>query len=277
MSRIALLAVPLGILLAGGASAQETQPSATPVSTTAASAARTQAVPAAMTPRETAEMHGDILMARKEYSAAIRTYLEILHNAKSDAVLLNKVGVAYQQLGDLSRAGHFYKESAKADKRYVSAVNNLGTVEYEKKHYGKAIVLYKKAIPMGTDLSTVYSNLGYAYFANREYPQAMDSFNKAIAIDPHVFDRKSGAGTIVQQRSTTDPGLFYFFVAKSYAMAGDVEETARYLKIARDDGYKDFMNAQTDPAFAKIIKDPRMQEVLQLPPSYADGKKPSTN
>jgi tetratricopeptide (TPR) repeat protein len=277
MSRIALLAVPLGILLAGPASAQQTRPTTTPVSTAAAPASQSQAVPAAMSPRETAEMHGDILMARKEYSAAIRTYLGILHEGKPDAVLLNKVGVAYQQLGDLNRAAHFYKESAKADKRYVSAVNNLGTVEYEKKHYGKSIALYKKAIPMGTDLSTVYSNLGYAYFANKEYPQAMDAFGKALAIDPHVFDRKGGAGTIVQQRSTTDPGLFYFFVAKSYAMAGDVEDAARYLKIARDDGYKDFMSAQTDPAFAKIIKDPRMQEVLQLPPSYADGKKPPTN
>jgi tetratricopeptide (TPR) repeat protein len=274
MSRLALFAVPLGILLASGAAAQETQRASAKVPSSTSSS---QVAETPMTPRQTAEMHGDILMARKEFPAAIRTYLNILTDGQKNAVLLNKVGVAYQQLGDLGRAGHFYKESAKADKKYASAVNNLGTVEYEKKHYGKAIVLYKRAIPLGTDLSTVYSNLGYAYFADKEYPQAMDSFSRALAIDPHIFDRKGGNGTIVQQRSSTDPGLFYFFVAKSYAMAGDVEEAAHYLKIARDDGYKDFMSAQTDPAFAKVIKDPRVQEVLQLPPSYADGKKPSTN
>jgi tetratricopeptide (TPR) repeat protein len=272
MSRLALFAVPLGVLFASAAPAQEVSPASVKVTTPAS-----QAAPAAMTPREVAEMRGDILMARKEYTDAIRAYLKILESARKDAVLLNKVGVAYQQLGDLNRAGHFYKQSAKDDKNYASAVNNLGTVEYEKKHYGKAIALYKKAVPLGTDLSTIYSNLGYAYFANKEYPQAMDSFYKALAIDPHVFDRKGGAGSIVQQRSTTDPGLFYFFVAKSYALAGDVEEAARYLKISRDDGYKNFMSAQTDPAFAKVIKDPRVQEVLQLPPSYAGPEKPPSD
>jgi tetratricopeptide (TPR) repeat protein len=274
MKRSALLAVPLGFLLAVVAFAQDAPPATSKVSTAASDTTAPQAVPVTMTAKQTAEMRGDILMARKEYADAVRTYLKVLNGDTKDSLVLNKVGVAYQQLGDLNRAGRFYKQSAKADKRYASAVNNLGTVEYEKRHFGKAIALYKKALPIGTDQGTIYSNLGYAYFADKEYPQAMDSFAKALAIDPHIFDRKGGGGSIVQQRSTTDPGLFYFFVAKSYALTGDVEEAARYLKIARDDGYKDFMLAQTDPAFAKVIKDPRVQEVLRLSPSYADGKKP---
>lgn len=286
MNRLALFAAPLALLCAGAALAQQTStPAATPKNvsadqskpaTTPASTAASEPTP--MTPRQVAEMRGDILMARKEYSDAVRAYLKILEADNKDAVLLNKVGVAFQQLGEVNRAAHFYKQSFKEDKHYASAENNLGTIEYEKKHYGKAINLYKKALPIGTDLATIYSNLGYAYFADKEYPQAMDSFQRALAIDPRIFDRRSGGGTIVQQRSSTDPGLFYFLVAKSYAMAGDVEEAARYLKIARDDGYKDYMNAQTDPAFAKVIKDPRVQEVLQLTPAYADGQKhPSTN
>jgi tetratricopeptide (TPR) repeat protein len=276
MKPSALFLAALVLSFAGVAFAQDSSstPSTTRISATSSSV---QNASTAMTPRQVAEMRGDILMARKEYAAAIRTYMKILEDEHKNSVLLNKIGVAYQQLGAVNSAGHFYKQSAKEDKHYASAVNNLGTIEYEKKHYGKAINLYKKALPIGTDQSTIYSNLGYAYFANKEYPKAMDSFSKALAIDPHVFDRKGAGGTIVQQRSTTDPGLFYYFVAKSYAIAGDVEEAARYLKIARDDGYKDFMNAQTDPAFAKVIKDPRVQEVLQLPPSYADGKKPVSN
>jgi|SRR5215469_1874516 len=284
MKRAALCVLPLSLLFAGAALAQETapagpapSPASTKVSATDTSNSSPQAANAAMTPRQVAEMRGDIQMARKEYADAVRTYVKVLEGASKDAVLLNKIGVAYQQLGDLNHAARFYKQSAKEDKRYASAINNLGTVEYGKKHFGKAINLYKKALPIGTDQGTIYCNLGYAYFANKEYPQAMDSFGKALAIDNHIFERKSGAGSIVQQRSTTDPGLFYFLVAKSYAVAGDVEEAARYLKIARDDGYVNFMSAQTDPAFAKIVKDPRIQEVLQLPPSYADGKKPASD
>ena len=83
-------------------------------------------------------------------------------------------------------------------------------MEYEKKRYGKAIKYYKKALALRADMATIYSNLGYAYFANKEYPEAMDTFRKALALDPTIFDRRGGTGTIIQQRSTTDPGLFYF-------------------------------------------------------------------
>ena len=60
-------------------------------------------------------------------------------------------------------------------------------------------------------------------------------------------------------------------------MSGDAERCAHYLKMARDDGYKDLTAVQKDPEFAKVIKDPRVQEVIVVPPSYAgDTKQPET-
>lgn len=271
MSRRGLFAIALFVLASGAARAQENP-------TNPAQAAANAPAPAPMSPREAAEMRGDILMARKEFSSAISAYEKIVATEPRNAELLNKIGVAYQQLGAANHAGHFYKQAMKADKQFASPVNNLGTVEYDKKHYGKAINLYKKALVFKTDLATVYSNLGYAYFANKEYAESMDSFGKALEIDPHVFERRSGTGSIVQQRTIDDPGLFYFFVAKSYAAAGNAERTAHYLKLARDDGYKNFLSAQSDPAFAHVIKDPLVQEVLQVAPSYDDeAKKPLPN
>lgn len=276
MSRLARFVIPLVLVFAGVVNAQES-PATTQEASSTQAATNPATAAAAMTPRETAEMRADIMMARKEYLVAIAAYMRIEAKEPKNAGLLNKIGVAYQQLGELNHASRFYKNAMKADKSFASAVNNLGTVEYEKKHYGKAIHLYKKALDLRIDQSTIYSNLGYAYFGNKEYPQAMDSFSKALAIDPQIFERKGGAGSVVQQRTTTDPGLFYFFVAKSFAQAGDAVHAAHYLKLARDDDYKDFLSAQTDPAFAKVIKDPLVQEVLQVPPSYADGKKPPSN
>jgi hypothetical protein len=104
----------------------------------------------------------------------------------------------------------------------------------------------------------------------------MTSFGKALTLDPTVFDHKASGGTVVQQRSTPDPGLFYFFVAKSFAQKGDVEHAAHYLKLARDDGYANLLSAETDPAFAKVIKDPVVQEVLHTSPAYATSAKKTT-
>jgi tetratricopeptide (TPR) repeat protein len=267
MKSIALFAVALVFLVVSPSRAQQVS------STSSQPAAAPAATSTPLTPRQTAELHADILMARREFTEAVKAYEKILEGEPKNAALLNKTGVAYQQLSELSHAERYYKRAIKADSSFASPVNNFGTVEYEKKHYGKAISSYKKALALRADLPTIYSNLGYAYFGNKEFPEAMDSFQKALALDPTIFDRRSETGTIIQQRSTTDPGLFYFFVAKTYALAGDAERAAHYLKLARDDGYKNFLSAENDPAFAKVIKDPRVQEVLQVPPSYARESK----
>ena len=278
MSRVTLFAIPLVLIVACPAIAQQTptKVSDTTTNSPSANSANSAATPkpfSSLSPREAAEMRADILMARKEYSDAASAYIQILVSDPKNAALMNKVGVAFQQLGDLDRSERFYKRAMHADKKFASASNNCGTIEYEKKHYPKAIGLYSKALELHSDLPTVYSNLGYAYFADKQYPQAMDSFRKALALDPTIFDRHGLGGTVVQQRTTTDPGLFYFFVAKTYAQAGDAERAAHYLKLARDDGYADFLSAQTDPAFAKVIKDPALQEILHEPPSYASSTK----
>lgn len=278
MSRVTLFAIPLVLVVACPAFAQQTPTKVSDTTVSSSSANSVSSVPtqkpfSALSPREAAEMRADILMARKEYSDAAGAYLQILVSEPKNAQLMNKIGVAYQQLGDLERSERFYKRSMHADKKFASAANNCGTVEYEKKHYTKAIGFYSKALDLHADLPTVYSNLGYAYFADKQFPQAMSSFQKALALDPTIFDRRGLGGTVVQQRTTTDPGLFYFFVAKTYAQAGDAERAAHFLKLARDDGYTEFLSAQTDPAFAKVIKDPALQEILHEPPSYASSTK----
>lgn len=270
MTRLTLVAVPLVLCLAVSIRAQEAP---TKVSDTTSPTATTAPPASTMTPREALEMRADILMARKEYSQAVGEYERIVLTEPKNAEVLNKIGVAYQQLGDLLRAERVYRRAMHADKKFASAANNCGTVEYERKHYGKAIGLYKKALDLRGDMPTMYSNLGYAYFANKEYPEAMTAFEKALSLDPTIFDRRGQGGTVVQQRSTPDPGLFYFFVAKTYAQTGDAVRAAHYLKLARDDGYAGFLTAQTDPAFAKVIKDPAVQEVLHVEPSYASSAK----
>lgn len=272
MSRSFLFAVPVILLAVVPVQSQE----ATNVSMQQNTASTP--VAASLSPREIAEMRGDILMARKEFEEAIRAYVDILKAEPKNAELLNKVGVGYQQLGDLKHSELYYKKAMQADKTFASAVNNIGTVEYERGHYGKAARYYVKAVNFGKDLPTVYSNLGYAYVAEKHYPDAMTCFQKALALDPAIFDHKTGSGTIVQDRSSPDPGLFFYFVAKTYALAGDAEHAAHYLKLARDDGYKEYASAQSDPAFAKVIKDPAVQEVITGIPSYAtESKKPISN
>ncbi|HEY6466742.1 MAG TPA: tetratricopeptide repeat protein [Candidatus Acidoferrales bacterium] len=248
---------------------------------TAVSASSATPPPAArpLSPQQTAELRADIMMARKEYAAAIDAYLDLLKNDPRDAGVLNKAGVAYQQLGAYNSAANYYKRSEKANKHLSNPVNNLGTLEYGLRHYSKSVNYYKRALKLGATQATVYSNLGYAYYSEKKYELAMDCFNKAVALDPTIFDNHGGSGgTIMQQRTAPDPGTLNFFLAKSYAKAGDAEHTAHFLKLARDYGYKDIVSVNKDKDFALVIKDPRVQDVLQNRPSFDNvDAKPAEN
>ena len=228
----------------------------------------TQATQSPKSPREVALTRGDIQMARKDYAQAVAEYQIALGLNPKDAAVLNKIGIAYQQVGDLDKAEHSYRKAIKADKKFSTATNNLGTLEYQRKRFGKAIKYYKQALSRDPEQAAVYSNLGYAYYGNKQYPEAMSAFGQALALDPDIFARKGGVGAILQQRTAPDPGLFNFLLAKFYAKSGDAEHAAHYLKLSRDYGYKEFRSAEKDPEFASVINDPRVQEVLQVLPSY---------
>lgn len=264
-----LVAVSLVLSCVPAARSQQQAPASTPPANSAANSN----AGAKLTPNQAAELRADVLMAEKEYSDAIRAYGSIVQTDPSNAQVLDKMGVAYQQILNLREAEKYYKKSAKADKTFASPVNNIGTVEYERKHYKNAIKYYNRALKITADMATVYTNLGYAYFETKDYPAAIGSFQRALLIDPNVFEKHGEGGATVQQRATSDPGLFYFYVAKSYAIAGDAEHAAHFLKLSRDYGYKDFASAGKDPAFSKVIKDPRVQQVLTVAPVYATDRR----
>ncbi len=266
MSRLATFAMAWALLLVPCVRAQEApSPNSPGVSP--------QASPSAppMTPREAAEIHADILVARKMYHEGIAEYEKLLREEPKNAALMNKTGVAYQSEGELGGAQRYYKRALKADQHFATALNNLGTVEYARKHYRKAIRYYDQALKIRTDMSAVYSNRGYACFADNRYTEAMSSFEKALALDPKIFEHHGGSGTMVEERGISDPGLFNFLLAKSYARAGDAPHCAHFLKMARDEGYKEYVAAKQDPDFARVIKDPQVQAIFEPQNPVASG------
>jgi tetratricopeptide (TPR) repeat protein len=275
MTRLALFVI--SFVLVGGAVSAQQVPNA-PLGTTPADSATESPSYRALSPQQKAEMRADLFMARKQYDEAVKEYQAVLIDDPHNAKVLNSLGMAFEQIGNADQAEHYYKLAARADKTNSNALNNLGTVEYSEQRYGKAIKYYRQAIAKGNALPTVYTNLGYAYCSVKEYLKAMEVFSQALALDPEVFDHKGNSGSVLQQRSATDPGSVHFILAKSYAKIGDAERAARYLKMARDEGYKEFRSSEKDPDFAKVIKDPRVQEVLLVQPAYASQPpKPATN
>ena len=212
--------------------------------------------------RETQEERGKIQIAEKRYQAAIQTYLDLLKADPKNAPYMNMIGIAYLDLSNFEQAKKYFARAVKTDKKFSSAINNLGMVYYQQKNFRAAIRQYQKAEAVDPNLAGTHANLGFAYYNTGKFLEAAAEFQKAIEIEPGIFERNDRVGTMVQDRSVSNHGLFFFTMAKVYAQKGDAMHCAEYLRKSLDEGYKDIAKAATDPAFKDVINDPDVQAVL---------------
>ncbi len=220
--------------------------------------------PPARSARDVQEERAKILMAEKRYDAGIQAYQDLLKSEPKNAVFLNMIGIAYLNMSNFEQAKKYFQRSAKADKKYSSAVNNLGMVWYEQKNYRRAIREYQKAVAMDPNQGGSHANLGFAYYKMKKYAEAAAEFHKTLEIDPHAFDHNERVGTMVQDRSVENHGMFFYMMAREYARIGDAAHCADYLRKSFDEGYKDVVKARTDPEFKKVVNDPAVQAVFLL-------------
>ena len=213
-------------------------------------------------PLLSAQERGDILMARKMYREAIDTYKE----APETALLANKIGIAYHQLTELTTAEKYYARAVKLDSKYTEAMNNLGTVYYSRGSYRRAIGQYKKVLRIKPESASTLANLGSAYFARKQYELASENYQKALAIDPNVFESRSGVGSVVRDRTVGDRPMFFYYLAKSYAKAGMLEQALNYIRKSVEEGFKERQKFVDEPEFAGLQKDPEFQKIMAMEP-----------
>jgi tetratricopeptide (TPR) repeat protein len=215
----------------------------------------------------TDEEKGDLYMARKQYREAMDQYRMLCEQNPHNAVFLNKLGIALHQQTALGLALKYYERAVKANPKYADAENNIGTIWYQRKKYGKAVRAYQRAIKMRDDMPVLYSNLGYAYFSQGKYEDSIVAFRTALAKDPQFFERGSSRnGSVLQDRSVPDRGRFYFLLAKSFAEAGNLERAIFYLRKSKEEGYAQINEVKKDPAFAALLTDPVVIDLLAPKP-----------
>lgn len=209
------------------------------------------------------QMRGDIAMARKMYREAIDYYRAI---KPETAIAWNKIGIAYHHLGDMDQAKRAYSRAMKLDPKYAEASNNLGTVYYAQRNYRRAVGQYNKALKLSPLSAGMWSNLGTAWFARKNYKRAAEMYTKALSLDPEVFEHRSTAGTLLQERSVAERAKFHYYLAKTYANAGMNERALQYIRMALEEGFTERKRFVEDPEFANMQQLPEFQELLALRP-----------
>ncbi len=219
-----------------------------------------------LTEAQVLERNGDVQMARKQYRDAIDAYEAWTKKQPKNAVAWNKMGIAYHQLMNLGKARNCYERAIRLRKDYSEAINNVGTVYYAEKNYKKAIRYYERALKITPQSASVYSNLGTAWFGRKKYDEALAAYQKALQLDPEVFEHRNAVGVLLQERSVADRARFHFFLAKTYAGAGNKEKALEYLRKAMEEGFA-MKQVIQDVAFAELSKTPEFTELMNNPPA----------
>jgi tetratricopeptide (TPR) repeat protein len=217
--------------------------------------------------RESDEILARTYMATKRYREAADMYESLAKAHPRDPSYLNFTGIAYMQNGELRRARSWFERCVKLEPRYAEAYNNLGATWYTEKDFKRALEYYQRAVALQPGVASYHTNVGYAYFSLKMLPEAEQAFKRALLMDPFIFQQNERTGSVLQDRSVADRGLFAFTMARSYASTGDAMRCANYLRRALDEGYLDIATAHTDPTFAPVLEDPEMQAVLALIPT----------
>lgn len=217
------------------------------------------------------EKRGDELRGVKDYLDAIDYYEAALTKDPHNAVIENKMGMAYLGLQRLSMAAKCFNASIRMDHNYSEAYNNLGAVQHQQKKYGKAIHLYETALKLRPDSATYYSNMGAAYFAKKEPEKAMIAYIHALQLDPEVLNRSSRVGIAGQVTPQEERAFYDYIVAKAYAKLGLLDLSLQHLRKAMEEQYKDIDKVYKDSEFAELRKDPRFNDLMtNKPPVIPD-------
>jgi tetratricopeptide (TPR) repeat protein len=201
-------------------------------------------------------------MARKMYREAIDVYQA---PSSRNPVLWNKTGIAYHQLMQLDQARKSYERAVKLKPDYLEAINNLGTISYAKKSYGRAISYYQKAIKLAPEdprSASIYMNLGTAFFARKKYEQCAQANQMALKLDPEVFERHGNFGVMLEERNVEERAKYHYYLAKMYAKSGRNDLALQYLRKALEEGFKEKDKLKKDPEFAALRDLPEFKELM---------------
>lgn len=96
---------------------------------------------------------GHRLMAAGEFDLALRAYFRAAAEQGASVDVLSAIGSANLRLGRLGQAEQMLRRALDLDQGFVPALNNLGVVLVERRHWGEARHLFQTAFALDSGRS----------------------------------------------------------------------------------------------------------------------------
>ena len=161
---------------------------------------------------------------------------------------------------DRTKPGTIYEKAIKLNPKYAEAINNLGTIYYAKKSYRRADQPVQQGAEADSELGLDLQQPGHSSVRPQEIQGGFRAYQKALSLDPEVFEHRSCLRHSAC-RSARSPRRrsFHYYLAKTYASAGNVERAIQYIRMALEEGFKEKAKADGRARIRQASRDGRIQ------------------
>lgn len=213
-----------------------------------------------------AESHvtrADIFMVKKSFDDAVIEYKKAVALDRYDASVINRLGIAYHHLQKHRDSEQQYREVLRLRPNHIDAMNNLAVLDYIRGDYEGALRRYRTALKLKPDSVTVLRNMGASLFALERWEEAVSVYQRALMLRPDLFEpQPGGAGPLIQM-NPQQGAMINFYLAKVFALRGEVDAAFSYLLKAVDYGFGDARMLQEEEAFKPLVADERFGRLLK--------------
>jgi tetratricopeptide (TPR) repeat protein len=142
-----------------------------------------------------AEVH----LLKKDASAAIELYDQILVAQKDSPKLWCERGVALHQQGQHAAAAESYRRALEIDPAYAIAHNNLGVAQYHAGESEAAVDSFRAALSSQPNFVKAWLNLALLLFRAKRMQLGLESYRQVLTLEPEQPVAWNGVGLVLAE------------------------------------------------------------------------------
>jgi tetratricopeptide (TPR) repeat protein len=208
----------------------------------------------------------DVQLLYRDYTAYLKLGMELGGEGKLDdaaaayeeALQINpqlpeaetRLIYLYTRLGQTAKAEQHFRAAVRLDPKKSDAYFNYGALLQVQGRYKEAEDAFLKAVEINPRYAEAHNNLGYLFEGQGKLPEAITELRKAVELSPGFPQAHFSLGRILVKQGNYAEGIqhllrsltvqdeatkasYLYAVAVAYAGVGDLENSVRYLRLAR--------------------------------------------
>ena len=149
----------------------------------------------------------NIFAINNDYVKAKEFLLKAISVQPNNTTILNNLGTASKELGELNEAINFYQRVLEIDINHTNANYNLGLIFYKLKELIKAESYLEKTIKIQPGYALAHFNLGNLQKESKKLKKAKLSYLKAIDLRPSFANAHNNLGLVFSEMDSPEEAI----------------------------------------------------------------------